>query len=71
MYGNCKKQIYNLKETSERYTPNDKYENFVTSHLDTAAECIPTKPRAKCRVSWESLIVRKNKITLKKKSIFT
>ena len=32
-----------LQETSERYTPNDEYENFVTAHIDTAAKCIPTK----------------------------
>ena len=39
--------------------PIDKYENFVTAHMEAAAECIPTKPRAECRVSWESLVVRK------------
>ena len=40
-------------------TPNDEYENFLTAHMEAAAECIPTKPRTKCRVSWESQVVRK------------
>ena len=37
-----------LQETSERYTSNDKYENFVTTHIEATTKCIPTKPRAKC-----------------------
>ena len=36
-----------LQEKSETYTPNDEYKNFVNAHLDAAAECIPTKQRAK------------------------
>ena len=49
-----------LQEISETYTPNDKYKNFITAHPKAAAaECISTKPRAKCRVPWESLVVRK------------
>ena len=47
-----------LQEISERHAPNDEYENFVTAHLE-AAECIPTKPRVKCKTPWESLVVRK------------
>ena len=31
-------------------TPNDEYENFVNAHIEVAAECIPTKLRAKHRV---------------------
>ena len=33
-------------ETFGRYIPNNKYENFVTTHIEAAAECIPTKARA-------------------------
>ena len=39
-----------LPETSERHSPNDKYENFVTAHTEAAAECIPSKLRAKCGI---------------------
>ena len=39
-----------LQETSERHIPNGEYENFVTTHLEAAVECILTKPRAKCIV---------------------
>ena len=28
-----------LQETSERHTPNDKYENFVSAYLKATAEC--------------------------------
>ena len=44
---------------SETPTQNDKYEKFVNAHLEVAAECIPTKQRAKLRVLWETLVVRK------------
>ena len=36
----------------------DTTENFITAHIEAAAEYKPTKPRAKCRVSWESITVR-------------
>ena len=48
-----------LQEKSETHTPNDGYENFINAHLEAAAECIPTKQRAKSRVPWEILAVRK------------
>ena len=48
-----------LQKISETHTPNDKYENFITAHTGAAAECILIKPRARCRVPWESLVVRK------------
>ena len=41
-------------EISKWYTPNDEYENFYTTHIETVAVCIPTKPRAKYKVRWES-----------------
>ena len=51
-----------LQETSERATPNDEYENFVTTHMEAAAECIATQPRPKCTVPWESLVIKKKSI---------
>ena len=39
-----------LQEISETPNPNDEYENFANAHLEAAAECIPTKQRAKPRV---------------------
>ena len=45
------------QETSERYIPQDEYENFVTTQMEAAAECIPTKPRVKYIVHWESIAV--------------
>ena len=47
-----------LPEKTEKGTPNDEYENFVNTHLETAEKCIPTKPRTKHRVPWETLAVR-------------
>ena len=47
-----------LQEKTEIRMPNDEYENFVNAHLKAAANCIPTKPRTKYRVSWETLVVR-------------
>ena len=40
-----------LQEKTETHTPNDEYENFLNAHLEAAAEYIPTKQRAKPRVS--------------------
>ena len=36
-----------LEEIFETSTPNDEYGNFVNAHIEAAAECIPTKRRAK------------------------
>ena len=47
-----------LQEKTEKDTPNDEYENFVNVHLGAVAKCIPTKPRSKYRVPWETLAVR-------------
>ena len=44
----------------QKHTPNDKYENFINAHWETAAECIPTKQRAKPRLPGEILAVRKS-----------
>ena len=51
-----------LHDISETPTPNDEYENFVSAHLEAATECIPTKQRAKPRVPWETLAVRKKRV---------
>ena len=51
-----------LQEKSETHTPNDEYENFVNAQLNAAiTECIPTEQKAKPRVSWDTLAVRKKK----------
>ena len=54
-----------LLEKTEKDTPNDEYENFVTAHLEAAAKCIPTKPRTKYRVTWETLVVREKRAHVK------
>ena len=36
-----------LQKISETLTSNDEYEKFVNAHIEPAAECIPTKLRAK------------------------
>ena len=48
-----------LQEISETPTPNDEYEYFFNAHLETAAEYIPTKQRAKTKIEWETLAVGK------------
>ena len=35
------------QEISEAPSLKDEYENFVSAHMEAAAECIPTKLRAK------------------------
>ena len=50
-----------LQEISETLTPNDEYENYVNAHIEAAAESIPTKPRAKQRVPWVTLAVKKKR----------
>ena len=52
-----------LQEQTE--TLNDKYENVINAHLEATAECIPTKQRAKPKVSWETLVVRKKHADVK------
>ena len=47
-----------LQEISET-PPNDEYEDLVNAHSEAATESIPTKQRAKPRVPWETLAVRK------------
>ena len=54
-----------LQEISETLTPSDKYENFVNACMEAEAECIPTKLRAKHRVPWETLAVKKKQDNVK------
>ena len=49
-----------LQERTEKGNPNDEYENFVEAHQEAASKCIPTKPRTKNKVPWETLVVKKN-----------
>ena len=41
--------------------PNDEYENFVTTPLQAATDYIPTKPKAKSKISKAIGITRKKK----------
>ena len=50
-----------LQEKTEKGTPNDEYENFVNTNVEATAKCIPTKPRTKYRVPWETLAVREKR----------
>ena len=54
-----------LQEKTEKRTPNDEYENFVNVHLETAAKCIPTKPKTRYRVPWETLAEREKRALVK------
>ena len=54
-----------LQEKAEKGTPNDEYENFVEAHLEAASKYIPTKPRTKYRVPWETLAVREKRALVK------
>ena len=54
-----------LQEKAEKGTPNDEYENFEEAHLEAASKCIPTKPRTKYRVPWETLAVREKHALVK------
>ena len=53
-----KNRFETLQEKTEKGTENDEYENFVDAHLEAASKCIPTKPRTKYRVPWETVAVR-------------
>ena len=53
-----RKRFETLQENTEKGTPINEYKNFVNAHLETATNCIPTKPRTKYRVPWETLAVR-------------
>ena len=54
-----------IQEKTEKVTPNDEYENFVEVHLVAASKCIPTKPRTKYRVPWETSEVREKRALVK------
>ena len=50
-----------LQEKAEKGTPDEEYESFVNAYREAAAKCIPTKPRTKHRVPWETLAVREKR----------
>ena len=56
---------FDALQKTETYTPNDEYENYVNAHLEVAAKYTPTKQRAKPRVPWETLAIRKKRADLK------
>ena len=58
-----------LQEMSETLTPNDKCENFVNAHMESAAECILTKLRAEYKVPLKTLAVKKKQDILKTASL--
>ena len=58
-------RLMTLQEKTEEGTPNDEYENFVNAHLEAAAESIPTQPRIKYRVPWETLEVKEKRAHVK------
>ena len=37
--------VRNKFDTLQEISLNDKYENFVTTNMKAAAECIPVKPK--------------------------
>ena len=59
------KRFETLQEKTKKGTPNDEYENFVNTHIEAAAKCIPTKPRTKYRFPWETLAVREKRAHVK------
>ena len=54
-----------LQDKTEIRTQNDEYENFVNAHLEAATNFIPTKPRTKYRVPWETLAAREKRADVK------
>ena len=57
--------VKHYKRRQKKGTPNDEYEIFVEAHLEAASKCIPTKPRTKYRVIWETLAVREKRALVK------
>ena len=63
-----KNRLSALQADDEFTTANSTYENFVRSHHEAAAKCIPVKPKIKSRVPWESKQVIEKRVCLKKAS---
>ena len=57
------------KTIFERHTLNDKYKNFLAAYIQAVVKCIPTKPRAKCRVSQEAIVIKEKRVNMEKASI--
>ena len=58
-----------LQEISETTTPNGGYEIFVNAYLEATEECIPTKQRAKRRVTWKTFAVITKRADVKTTSL--
>ena len=65
IYLELRNRFETLQEKEEKNTPNDEYENFVNAHLEAASKCIPTKPRTKYRVPWETEEIREKRALVK------
>ena len=57
-----------LREISERHTLNNEYEYLVTAHMKAATECIPIKPKVKCKVPSEPFVGKREKLKKKKEA---
>ena len=58
-YASTQRNKFDALQETETRTPSDEYKKFVNAHLETAAECIPPKQRAKPGVPWEILAIWK------------
>ena len=68
---NIRNKFDTLQKTFKRLIANDEFENIVTTDKEAAAECIPTKPRAKCSVLWESIALRVKEDSMKTTNVKT
>ena len=66
---NIRNKFDAIQEIPEALTPNDEYENIINAHIESAAECILTKLRAKKWVPWETSAVRKKRVNVKTASL--
>ena len=58
-----------VQEQTKTRTSNEEYENFGNTHLEAAAEFIPTKQRTKYWVPWETAVREKRAdVTIASKS---
>ena len=60
--------LVTVKKKFETHIPDDEYENYVAIHIEAPTGSIPTKSRTKCRILWEAIKEKKNKIICKKKT---
>ena len=58
-----------LQKISGTLTPNDECKNLVNVHMESSAECIPTKLKARHIVHCETLAVKKKRDNVKTASL--